>query len=189
MSSALSRSSGIGIATSTAVSVGDEVQAHGAMSTSSGERILSATNVTRIVFTGRQARRTTCPCVSPPERLRAKENGRELPRPSVGRSRRFRLLDDDLDAAILLTTFFRRVVGNRVGLSATLRVNPGSVDLMLLHEVFLDAFGKEAPTTTVVERREGETHLRVVSGNELSYWLQQYTLGELFRSKELEAMK
>ncbi|MGQ0633750.1 MAG: AAA family ATPase [Planctomycetaceae bacterium] len=54
---------------------------------------------------------------------------------------------------------------------------------------FLDAFGDEPPTTTVVERHAGETTLRVVAGDELSYWLQQYTLGELFRSKELEAMK
>ncbi len=54
---------------------------------------------------------------------------------------------------------------------------------------FLDAFGENVPTTTVVERQEGQTILRVVSGEELSYWLKQYTLGELFRSKELEAMK
>jgi len=53
----------------------------------------------------------------------------------------------------------------------------------------LDAFGDEPPTTTVVERKEGETTLRIVSGDELSFWLQRYTLGELFRSKELEAMK
>jgi predicted ATPase len=54
---------------------------------------------------------------------------------------------------------------------------------------FLDAFGEEVPTTTVVERRDGETQLRVVSGDELTHWLKQYTLGELYRSKELEAMR
>ncbi len=54
---------------------------------------------------------------------------------------------------------------------------------------FLDAFGEDVPTTTVVERQEGQTALRVVSGEELSYWLKQYTLGELYRSRELEAMK
>lgn len=54
---------------------------------------------------------------------------------------------------------------------------------------FLDAFGQDVPATTVVERQEGQTLLRVVSGDELSYWLKQYTLGELYRSKELEAMK
>ncbi len=53
---------------------------------------------------------------------------------------------------------------------------------------FLDAFGQDVPTTTVVERQQGQTVLRVVSGDELSYWLKQYTLGELYRSKELEAM-
>ena len=54
---------------------------------------------------------------------------------------------------------------------------------------FLDAFGDDVPTTTVVERQDGQTNLRVISGDELSYWLKQYTLGELYRSKELEAMK
>lgn len=54
---------------------------------------------------------------------------------------------------------------------------------------FLDAFGNAPPTTTVVEREDGQTRLRVVAGDELSYWLKKYTLGELFRSKELEAMK
>jgi predicted ATPase len=55
--------------------------------------------------------------------------------------------------------------------------------------VFLDAFGEDVPTTTVVERREGETILRTVSGSELSCWLKEYTLGELFRSRDLEAIK
>lgn len=54
---------------------------------------------------------------------------------------------------------------------------------------FLDAFGEDVPTTTVVERQKGETKLRVLSGDELSYWLKQYTLGELQRSDELEAMR
>jgi predicted ATPase len=54
---------------------------------------------------------------------------------------------------------------------------------------FLDAFRDEPPTTTVVERQDGETQLRVLSGEELDYWLQQYTLGELYRSSELEAMR
>ncbi|MBW3538716.1 MAG: AAA family ATPase [Planctomycetes bacterium] len=52
----------------------------------------------------------------------------------------------------------------------------------------LDAFEGESPTTTVVEWRNGQTELRVLSGDEVDYWLQQYTLGELYRSKELEAM-
>lgn len=52
----------------------------------------------------------------------------------------------------------------------------------------LDAFGDEPPTTTVVERVNGETILRVIAGEQLDYWLKQYTLGELYRSKELEAI-
>ncbi len=54
---------------------------------------------------------------------------------------------------------------------------------------FLDAFADEAPTTTVVEWHEGETQLKVVSGDELEFWLDKYTLGELYRSRELEAMQ
>ncbi|MHB1425064.1 MAG: AAA family ATPase [Gemmataceae bacterium] len=53
----------------------------------------------------------------------------------------------------------------------------------------LDAFGDIQPTTTIVERHDGETKLRVIVGDDLRYWLKQYTLGELFRSKELEAMR
>ncbi len=53
---------------------------------------------------------------------------------------------------------------------------------------FLDAFGDNVPTTTIVERRNGCTELRVLSGDDLSYWLKQYSLGELYRSNELEAM-
>lgn len=53
----------------------------------------------------------------------------------------------------------------------------------------LDAFGDMRPTTTVVERHDGETKLRVIAGDALRYWLKKYTLGDLFRSKELEAMQ
>jgi predicted ATPase len=53
----------------------------------------------------------------------------------------------------------------------------------------LDAFGEETPTTTVVEWKGGQTQLRVLAGDHLDYWLKKYTLGELYRSKELEAMK
>ena len=54
---------------------------------------------------------------------------------------------------------------------------------------FLNAFRETPPTTTVVSWQDGETHLRVVSGETLDYWLQQYSLGDLFRSSELEAME
>lgn len=53
---------------------------------------------------------------------------------------------------------------------------------------FLDAFRDAVPTTTVLEWHEGQTNLKVLSGDTLAYWLKQYTLGELYRSKELEAM-
>ncbi|NQT39393.1 MAG: AAA family ATPase, partial [Planctomycetes bacterium] len=54
---------------------------------------------------------------------------------------------------------------------------------------FLDAFGKEPPATTVLEWKDGETQLRPLSGDRLGYWLDKYTLGELYRSNELEAME
>lgn len=53
---------------------------------------------------------------------------------------------------------------------------------------FLDAFRDAVPTTTVLEWRDGQTELKVLSGETLAYWLKQYTLGELYRSRELEAM-
>jgi predicted ATPase len=54
---------------------------------------------------------------------------------------------------------------------------------------FLDAFGDQPPNTVVVDWRDGMTSLRPVSGEKLKYWLKQYTLGELFSSRELEAMQ
>jgi predicted ATPase len=53
---------------------------------------------------------------------------------------------------------------------------------------FLDAFGNDPPSTVVVDWRDGMTSLRPVSGEQLDYWLKQYTLGELFRSRELETL-
>jgi predicted ATPase len=52
----------------------------------------------------------------------------------------------------------------------------------------LDAFGSEPPNTVVVDWRDGKTSLLTVSGEKLEYWLKKYTLGELFRSNELEDM-
>lgn len=54
---------------------------------------------------------------------------------------------------------------------------------------FLDAFRDEPPTTTVAHWVDGETRLSVVDGDELARWLQEYSLGSLFRSGELEAME
>ena len=54
---------------------------------------------------------------------------------------------------------------------------------------FLDAFRDEPPTTTVAHWVDGETRLSVVDGEELARWLEEYSLGALFRSGELEAME
>jgi len=51
---------------------------------------------------------------------------------------------------------------------------------------FLDAFGDTRPTTTVLECREGSTHLATLSGERLEYWLEAYSLGRLFTSGILE---
>ncbi len=53
---------------------------------------------------------------------------------------------------------------------------------------FLDAFGKDAPTTAVTRWTDGETRLSVIDGEELRRWLQEYSLGALFRSGELEEL-
>jgi hypothetical protein len=53
---------------------------------------------------------------------------------------------------------------------------------------FLDAFGDRAPTTTVFRRKDGETVLGVLSGDELAEWLKKYRLGELHASGELDIM-
>ena len=53
---------------------------------------------------------------------------------------------------------------------------------------FLDAFQDTRPTTTVAKWEDGETTLTTLDDSELSYWLQDYTLGKLFRSGELENM-
>lgn len=52
---------------------------------------------------------------------------------------------------------------------------------------FLDAFGESRPVVTVTKTREGETVLENRKGEELEYWLKEYSLGALFRSGELEA--
>jgi predicted ATPase len=54
---------------------------------------------------------------------------------------------------------------------------------------FLDAFGDTKPVTTVVKWENGETRLNVIEGEQLEYWLKEYSLGALFRSGELETME
>jgi len=53
---------------------------------------------------------------------------------------------------------------------------------------FLDAFRDVKPTTTVLQLEDGETDMRVLSGDDLKYWLDRYSLGEFYRTGELEAM-
>lgn len=52
---------------------------------------------------------------------------------------------------------------------------------------FLDAFKGARPTTTVAKWSGGETTLTTVAGEDLEYWLREYSLGSLFRSGELES--
>ncbi|MBV9852728.1 MAG: AAA family ATPase [Armatimonadetes bacterium] len=55
---------------------------------------------------------------------------------------------------------------------------------------FLDAFRETGvrPTTTVARWENGETTLTTLDDEDLAYWLKDYTLGNLFRSGELESM-
>jgi len=54
---------------------------------------------------------------------------------------------------------------------------------------FLDAFHESTPSITVVEWKNGQTQLRTLSDQALAYWLDKYSLGELYDSGELEAME
>ncbi len=51
---------------------------------------------------------------------------------------------------------------------------------------FLDAFAGIRPTTTIAEWQDGETVLKTLKGEDLEYWLKEYSLGALFKSGELE---
>ncbi len=53
---------------------------------------------------------------------------------------------------------------------------------------FLDAFCRTIPTTTLAKWENGETILQTLQGEELDYWLKEYSLGSLFKSGELEQM-
>jgi len=50
----------------------------------------------------------------------------------------------------------------------------------------LDALSEFSPTITTAKWVDGKTHLDVLSGESLKYWLKEYTLGKLYRSGELE---
>jgi predicted ATPase len=59
--------------------------------------------------------------------------------------------------------------------------------IMTTHSAqFLDAFGTSRPTTTVVKWAEGETRLVRLPDALLDEWLKAYSLGDLFKSGELE---
>lgn len=53
---------------------------------------------------------------------------------------------------------------------------------------FLDAFVGTKPTTTVAKWVDGATSLQTLRKEDLDYWLKEYSLGNLFRSGELEQM-
>ncbi len=53
---------------------------------------------------------------------------------------------------------------------------------------FLDAFQDDIPSVTVTENREGETVLKTIHGEELKYWIENYSLGNMMRSGELQNM-
>ena len=54
---------------------------------------------------------------------------------------------------------------------------------------FLNAFSAEqAPTVTVAELSDGQTHLRVKDGDELKRWLKDFRLGQMMVSGDLEAL-
>lgn len=54
---------------------------------------------------------------------------------------------------------------------------------------FLDAFAGTRPTTTVAKWVNGETTLQTLRDEDLDYWLKEYSLGNLFKSGELEQME
>jgi len=53
---------------------------------------------------------------------------------------------------------------------------------------FLDAFRQEIPETTVAVWEDGQTVLKVLTGDMLRDWLKGYSLGRLYKSGELESM-
>ncbi len=66
--------------------------------------------------------------------------------------------------------------------------NRGQVILTTHSPQLLDAFVGTQPTTTVATWQDGETILQTLNGETLDYWLQEYSLGTLFQSGELEQM-
>ena len=53
---------------------------------------------------------------------------------------------------------------------------------------FLDAFRAQTPTMTVARWEEGQTQLNTLDGDKLKHWLNDFSLGSMFKSGGLEAM-
>jgi predicted ATPase len=62
------------------------------------------------------------------------------------------------------------------------------VVLMTHSPEFLDAFRDTQPTVTVADLVDGATQLRTPSAEDLAYWLEEYTLGDIYRTGQLESM-
>lgn len=54
--------------------------------------------------------------------------------------------------------------------------------------VFLDAFSKVSPQVTLLHWEDGQSHLFHLTAESMEKWLEQYRLGQLFTSGDLEAM-
>ncbi|MBF0536839.1 MAG: AAA family ATPase [Nitrospirae bacterium] len=54
---------------------------------------------------------------------------------------------------------------------------------------FLDAFEEDVPTVTCVNIENGETILKTLKGETLSRWLEDYSLGTLFKNGDLDAIE
>lgn len=54
---------------------------------------------------------------------------------------------------------------------------------------FMDAFRETIPKITVVEWKDGQTQLRILSGDALSQWVKEYSLGEILRTNEADVIE
>ena len=54
--------------------------------------------------------------------------------------------------------------------------------------VFLDTFSKASPQVTLFHWQDGETYLFPLASDVMDKWLEQYRLGQLFTSGDLEAL-
>jgi predicted ATPase len=71
---------------------------------------------------------------------------------------------------------------------ATEAANHTQVILTTHSPQLLNAFSHRADITTLMEWRDGQTYLRRLPEEKLAHWLEDYQLGELFVSGELEGI-